>query len=82
MLIVNPRVQGHIDDRGLYFIAVLFPVLCPVFSEPVITEGDIGIKILDDGWTIISEDSSWTAQYEHTILITDHGVDILTQEHN
>ena len=54
----------------------------PVISEPVITEGDIGIKILDDGWTITSADSSWTAQYEHTILIADHGMDIHTQEHS
>ena len=60
----------------------IFMGLFPVLSEPVITEGDIGIKILDDGWTIVSEDNSWTAQYEHTILITDHGVDILTQEHS
>ena len=48
-------------------------------SEPVITEGDVGITILSDGWTIVSEDNSWSAQYEHTILITDHGVEILTQ---
>jgi len=46
--------------------------------EPVITEGGAEIHILDDGWTAVSVDDSRSAQFEHTILITKHGVEILT----
>jgi len=47
-------------------------------TEPVITEGEVDICILDDGWTAVSVDDSRSAQFEHTILITKHGMEILT----
>jgi len=47
-------------------------------TEPVITEGDADIRVLDDGWTAVSVDDSRSAQFEHTVLITEHGVEILT----
>jgi len=46
---------------------------------PVISEGDRRVKILSDGWTAITMDNSRTAQIEHTLLITDSGVEILTE---
>lgn len=46
--------------------------------EPVLTEGEEEIYILEDDWTAITVDNSRTAQVEHTILITDSGVEILT----
>ena len=46
--------------------------------EPILSEGDDNICIYDDGWTALSLDDSRSAQFEHTILITDHGVDVLT----
>ncbi|MBV9720696.1 MAG: type I methionyl aminopeptidase, partial [Mycobacterium sp.] len=33
----------------------------------------------DDGWTVVTKDRKWTAQFEHTLLVTESGVDILTQ---
>jgi len=47
-------------------------------AEPVITEGKPDIVILDDGWTAVTVDGSRSAQFEHTILITKNGVEILT----
>ena len=47
-------------------------------AEPILSEGDDNICIYDDGWTALSLDDSRSAQFEHTILITDHGVDVLT----
>ena len=32
----------------------------------------------DDDWTVLTADSSWTAQWEHTIVVTDDGAEILT----
>ena len=48
------------------------------FPEPILSDGGDHIRIHDDGWTALSADDSRSAQFEHTILITDHGVDILT----
>ena len=48
------------------------------FAEPILGEGDDNICIYDDGWTALSLVDSRSAQFEHTILITDHGVDVLT----
>ena len=46
---------------------------------PCITEGNVAIKILEDGLTVITRDHSRTAQFEHTILITEYGAEILSK---
>jgi methionyl aminopeptidase len=46
--------------------------------EPMITLGGIPHDIWADGWTVTTQDKKWTAQFEHTILITDTGAEILT----
>ena len=50
--------------------------------EPMINIGDWRIKILNDGWTAVTKDKSLTAQFEHTIGITDSGNEIFTLSHN
>lgn len=47
--------------------------------EPVVSHGTQNTVLLDDGWTILTEDGSRTSQIEHTVLITDDGVEILTK---
>jgi methionyl aminopeptidase len=46
--------------------------------EPMITLGTWQHKMWDDDWTAVTADGSRTAQFEHTILVTADGVDILT----
>ena len=46
--------------------------------EPMIVAGSNKVHTLADGWTIVTDDGSWSAQYEHTIAITDNGPEILT----
>jgi methionyl aminopeptidase len=46
--------------------------------EPMLTLGGIDYEMWDDGWTAVTKDGSWTAQFEHTILVTDTGSEILT----
>lgn len=46
--------------------------------EPMINIGKRHVKILPDGWTAITKDRSLSAQWEHTILVTDTGFEILT----
>ena len=46
--------------------------------EPMINAGKAAIKHLNDGWTVVTKDHSLSAQYEHTILVTDAGFEVLT----
>ncbi|MEO7622039.1 MAG: type I methionyl aminopeptidase [Gallionella sp.] len=46
--------------------------------EPMINVGKAAIKQLGDGWTVVTKDHSLSAQYEHTILVTDSGFEVLT----
>lgn len=47
--------------------------------EPMATLGGEAIKEADDGWTIVTRDGSLAAHFEHTVLVTDSGVEILTK---
>ncbi len=46
--------------------------------EPMITLGGISWDIWDDNWTVTTRDRSWTAQFEHTLVVTDTGAEVLT----
>jgi methionyl aminopeptidase len=46
--------------------------------EPMINAGKAGIKQLGDGWTVVTKDHSLSAQWEHTILVTGTGYEVLT----
>jgi methionyl aminopeptidase len=46
--------------------------------EPMINLGSLDYEIWPDGWTVATRDRKWTAQFEHTIVVTDDGAEILT----
>jgi methionyl aminopeptidase len=46
--------------------------------EPMINAGKRDIKQMPDGWTIVTKDRSLSAQWEHTILVTQNGYEVLT----
>ena len=58
----NPRLQ-----KGM--------TLC---IEPMITEGDWKVEVLEDDWTAVTIDGGWAAHYENTIVITDGEPEIIT----
>nr|HPL95990.1 type I methionyl aminopeptidase [Smithellaceae bacterium] len=47
--------------------------------EPMVNEGDYRVKILADGWTVVTEDGSLSAHFEHSVAITDNGPEILSR---
>lgn len=49
-----------------------------VSTEPIICSGQPDFRILEDGWTAVTLDSCRSAQFEHTVLITEDGAQILT----
>lgn len=48
-------------------------------TEPMLTIGSIDPVMWDDNWTVVTADGSLSAQFEHTILITKDGAEILTR---
>ena len=47
--------------------------------EPMINAGVPGVRILEDGWTAVTQDGQRSAHFEHTVAITEHGPEILTR---
>jgi methionyl aminopeptidase len=46
--------------------------------EPMINAGKREVKLMPDNWTVVTRDHSLSAQWEHTIYVTDEGYEILT----
>lgn len=46
--------------------------------EPMLTLGGIAWDMWNDGWTVTTRDKSWTAQFEHTLVVTESGYELLT----
>jgi len=47
--------------------------------EPMINSGKYEVKVLSDGWTAVTKDKSLSAQFEHTVGITENGYEIFTE---
>jgi len=47
--------------------------------EPMVNEGEYSTKLLNDGWTAVAKDKSLSAQFEHTVGVTDDGFEIFTK---
>lgn len=70
----DPKIPNYGDPgKGPY----LKQGMC-LAIEPMITAGSYRIKMLDDGWTVVTSDGSLSAHYENTIVITDSEPIILT----
>ncbi len=61
------RGQGETLQPGMMFTV-----------EPMLNAGSAGVKILGDGWTAVTKDKSVSAQYEHSVGVTETGVRIFT----
>jgi methionyl aminopeptidase len=68
-------IVPHYDDPHL---DVILETGMTFTIEPMLTLGGYDYEIWDDGWTVVTKDRTWTAQFEHTILVTDTGSEILT----
>jgi len=51
-------------------------VLC---VEPMVNVGSAGVRVLEDGWTAVTQDGRRSAHFEHTIAITPTGPEVLSQ---
>ncbi len=74
--------EFHEEPQVLHYATsdsgpILQPGMCFTI-EPMVNAGKRMVKILPDGWTVVTRDRSLSAQWEHTILVTDDGHEILT----
>ena len=68
-------VVPHYDDPGS--VLVMQPGMTFTI-EPMLTLGTYEYEIWDDDWTVVTADHRWSAQFEHTVLVTNDGYEILT----
>jgi methionyl aminopeptidase len=70
----EPQVLHYdADDAGILLQAGMAFTI-----EPMVNAGDYRIRIIKDGWTVKTKDRSLSAQYEHTIVVTESGCEIMT----
>jgi methionyl aminopeptidase len=70
----EPQVPNFVDGKSS-------PKLRPgmtIAIEPMVNAGSPIVKILNDGWTVVTQDGSLSAHFEHTVLITESEPEILT----
>lgn len=66
----------HYDTAPAYDTEIKAGMIFTI--EPMLTLGGIEWEMWDDDWTVVTKDRTRTAQFEHTMLVTEDGVDILT----
>ena len=70
----EPQIPNFVDGKSS-------PKLRPgmtIAIEPMVNAGSPDVKILNDGWTVVTRDGSLSAHFEHTVLITEAEPEILT----
>jgi methionyl aminopeptidase len=72
----EPPQVSHVGQRGSGLR--LKAGMCFTI-EPMINVGDYEVDVLDDGWTVVTRDGSLSAQFEHTLVVTKEGCEVLTQ---
>lgn len=72
----EPQVL-HYDGYATEADAELAPGMC-LTIEPMLNAGGYRTRVLKDGWTAVTKDKSLSAQWEHTLLVTESGVEVLT----
>ena len=70
----DPQVL-HYGERGT---GVELKAGMAITVEPMVNAGRRHVKLLNDGWTVVTKDHSLSAQWEHTVLVTDAGNEVLT----
>jgi methionyl aminopeptidase len=70
----KPEVPNFVDGKGSPRLRAGMTLAI----EPMVNAGGAAIKVLRDGWTAVTQDGSLSAHFEHTVLITESGPEILT----
>ena len=74
----DPQVLHYVDNLIDNNIVELIPGMTFTI-EPMINEGKAQVKLKPDNWTVVTKDHKLSAQWEHTILVTETGFEVLTK---
>jgi methionyl aminopeptidase len=74
------HMTPHVPHNGVAGRGVRLRAGMTFTIEPMITIGHPRVVHLDDGWTVVTHDGSPTAQFEHTVLVTKDGFEVLTAQ--
>jgi methionyl aminopeptidase len=70
----EPQIPNYgIPDRGPRLKTGMVLAI-----EPMVNIGERYVRTLEDNWTVVTEDGSWCAHFEHTVAVTEDGFEILT----
>ncbi len=72
----EPQIPNYFDQRAS---KIKIEPGMTLAIEPMINVGDYLVETLDDGWTIVTADGSLSGHFEHTIAVTEKGVEIITK---
>jgi methionyl aminopeptidase len=71
--------EPHIPNLGSPGQGPMMRAGMTLAIEPMLNLGNKATRVLEDDWTVVTADGSWSAHFEHTVLITDGEPEILTQ---
>ena len=72
------HMDPHVPHSGRAGTGLRLKAGMALTVEPMINLGSPEVRITDDGWTVVTIDGKWSAQFEHTVLVTKNGHEILT----
>lgn len=76
----NMHEEPDVPNYGKYNTGITLKTGMTLAVEPMLTAGKRYVRVLSDEWTIVTQDKRPSAHFEHTILVTDEGYEILTGE--
>ncbi len=71
----DPMVPNYGDPKS----GPILQVGMTLAIEPMVNVGSYEVEVLDDGWTVVTKDGKRSAHFEHTVAITENGVEIFTE---
>ncbi len=77
----NLHEDPQIPNFGVKGRGIELKVGMVLAIEPMVNEGTFKVRILDNGWTVVTEDVKLSAHFEHSVAITEHGPEILSALH-
>ncbi len=72
------HMEPHVSHVGVRGAGLRLRAGMAITVEPMITLGRPGVRVLDDGWTVVTRDGSPSAQFEHTVIVTREGCEVVT----
>lgn len=72
--------EPDVPNFGKYNTGIVLKTGMTIAVEPMLTSGKRYVRVLSDDWTIVTQDRKPSAHFEHTIVVTDDGYEILTGE--